>query len=191
MDDYYVTFDCSSSTTTDGVWISWVNDATNTGSSWVTDSTTTSSPWITWTIQAVDLAASRARATKLRLEKERKARQPREKARTLLRSLLTEEEWQSWREHNSVRLLGSEGGLYEIGCGWAGMLYKLDPATSEPLAKLCCHPPSHFPVEDRVATLVLALRADENDVLHRANVHHFSDEEKRRVRARRAHRLAS
>lgn len=135
--------------------------------------------------------AIRQRDLRSRLEMSRRARTVRTAARSLLRSILTEGEWLDWRLHESVRVVGSLGGVYEIGCrGWTGMIHRIG-VDGIPTEKLCCHPPSCYPPEDRVATLVLALRTDEGEVLRKANRHRMGEEERRRVAARRLHRAVA
>jgi hypothetical protein len=127
-------------------------------------------------------------ALKRKLERRRSQRGIRRAADQLLQSILTEAEWEEWRRYDSVRVVGSEGGVYEVGVGWEGMLFKIG-IDGEPEQKLCCHPSTQYPTGDRMATMILALRTNEAEIIRKANVHHFSDADKQRVRARRAHRL--
>ena len=175
---------------TDAIWHSWT-DGTGTSTDDIT--ATNDGIWRIW-VDGVEQAPvawgspNPLRALKERLQRRRKQRGIRESANRLLQSILTDDEWQEWRRYESVRIVGSEGGVYEVGVGWGGMLFKIG-IDGEPEKKLCCHPPSSYPTADRVATMILALRADEAEVIRKANVHHFSDNEKLRVKARRAHRL--
>jgi hypothetical protein len=123
-----------------------------------------------------------------RLKDIRKKRKKRKKAEKLLASILSIEQWREWKLYRSVRVRGSEGGFYEIGPGWSGMVYSLHPETAEPLKKLCVHPSGAFCIEDRVATLALMIMTDEPKLLATANNHCWNENEMLRVRLRRAHR---
>lgn len=196
------------------VWGTWTTAASNVTSGTIN----TDAIWNSWTVDTADITASNVAANGLwriwvdgaeqpqpavwsnspnplhalkeKLQRRRKQRGIRESANRLLQLILTDEEWQEWRRYESVRIVGSGGGVYEVGVGWEGMLFKIG-IDGEPEKKLCCHPSTRYPTADRVATMILALRADEVGVIRKANVHPFSDNEKLRVKARRAHRLRS
>lgn len=183
-----------STTSTDFIWVAWTNDST--GYTTTTgDATGTASngaytirieAWQDWAPKAL----THAEKLKRRIEQRRSIQPVKKRAEELLKSILDDEQQEDWRLHNSVRVHGSDGGLYEIGCGWAGMVYTLDPVTEEPLQKLCVHPSSSYPVGDRVAALVLALQTDEMAILKKGNPHPWGVHEKERVKLRRAHRAA-
>lgn len=113
----------------------------------------------------------------------------RRKAKELLRSILTPSQWTEYCTYGSVRIVGSAGGIYEIGGGWNGMVYKLD-IHGNAIAKLCIHPQGNYPIEDSVVALVLNLLHNEPEVLRKANTHQFNEHEQRRVALRRVHRKA-
>jgi hypothetical protein len=162
---------------------------------------------VTWTQDARGdgLRPVRAQApapnplSKLQILSRRRTRVIRCNAHELLMSILGDYEQREWRHYGSVRILGSEGGLYEvgigssIGCGgwggegesWQGMLYGLS-LDGNPTHKLCIHASKDYPPEDRAAGLILALRHDEAAVLAKANRHQFTKYEEERVKLRRA-----
>lgn len=167
------------------VWDSW-NSTTTTGSSYTTSGQVVY--WRSWASDADREAARRRReqaALKSRLE-----RSPiRKRAAALLRRLLSDDQWRDYEQHESVRVVGSQGGLYEVGHNnWEGMLVKLDPQTEQPIEKLCCHPSASYPAEDRIATMVLALQTDEPSILAKANRHPWKQYERERVEKRRLFR---
>jgi hypothetical protein len=124
---------------------------------------------------------------RLRKMAERRAKKEIERrAKELLESILTPEELEGYRKHGSVRIRGQHG-IYDVGSGWSGMIFMLDH-DGEPKYKLCCHPSFNYPTADRIAAVVLALKADEEGVLARANRHMFSEMDRRRVKAWRGHR---
>jgi len=176
------------------VWDSWVTTGntvtTNSDITIVTDGTVESpyqtTIWKTWSESAEDSKKAREQRRKDEIKRKREAEKKRKRAEALLKSILTIEEWDDYRLYDSVRVRGQKG-IYDIGMGWQGMIYRLDHQ-GEPMDKLCCHPPGQYPAADRIAAVVLALRADESAVLKEANVHSFYGDEKRRVKARRAHR---
>ena len=108
-----------------------------------------------------------------------------EKARDLLKLILTAPEWLEWERFGSVRIFGSEGGRYEINPSWSGHIFRLDPETDAPTHKLCYHPPMALPVEDRVASLVMEMKSNERQILEQANIHTWNQFEKDRVERRR------
>lgn len=113
-------------------------------------------------------------------------------AEKLLHDILCPEEWLEYRRYGSVRVVGSLGGIYEVGRGgartakhgWSGNVYQLGPA-GDPLQKLCVHAGFNFPIADEMVGLILALRTNEQAVLDKANRHRFQPHEKERVKLRR------
>lgn len=184
------------------VWRSWVNDATgcdNSSNTINVDGHTHRFEGGIYRPESAEEKAKRvARQTRERLKRQRLEVRAAVRAASLLKSILTAQQWNDWLRFGSVRIVGKKGiydvgagkGWGEAGRGWQGMIYRLDH-NGEPQEKLCCHPPSSYPDEDRVAAVVLALRADEDDVLRKANSHAWGDHEKERVRLRRAHRIAA
>lgn len=96
------------------------------------------------------------------------------KARDLLALVLSEEELAEYDKYDSVRIRGNLGTLYEVTTIWVGMLYVIDPDAKLATRKLCAGASSEYPKDDRVATLVLALRNDEQAVLDKAIEHAFA-----------------
>jgi hypothetical protein len=137
------------------------------------------------------IAAEKKRAAKLQKEyneRERKARiQRRQKslrirrtAEAMLLSLLTDEQAREWKRRKAIRHVG-RAGIFEINPAFGGELYLLDHA-GKAKDKFCVHASRAFPMEDRAAALLLALRADEDVVLQRANRNGWIDDhEKRRL----------
>jgi len=182
---WYSTANWTSSTSTTTVWIDYRR---------MWNSATISCDTGHWYWTNVE-EPSQERLLRDRLERRRVDRVVEARARSLLRRILTDEEWLDYERHGSVRIVGRLGayevgggsGFGEPGRGWQGMIYRLD-AAGEPAEKLCCHPPLEYPLEDRIAAVVLALRTNEEGVLRKANRHAWKPHERERVRLRRAFR---
>jgi hypothetical protein len=82
------------------------------------------------------------------------------RALALLHSLLTPEQWASWRRERRVELEGSEGRRYRVARGIAGNVLELD-AAGQPRTTWCGHPDGRFGEEDCVISQILALTHDE------------------------------
>lgn len=193
-------------TATDAVWRTWVVD----GAAATTDSAWTN--WTAGTFFAVSGGEYIARSgtvvatpppppkaiTRGRIfsienyRAEQDKRKARERGLDLLRWLLSPEELADLRAHESVRIRGSLGGLYEVGLNRPSLAYKIDPTTLEPMAKLgVCQTAKEYVDEDRVAALVLAFQTDEASACARAVVHTFDEaaRERERVKLRRVFRI--
>lgn len=99
-----------------------------------------------------------------------------ERARTLLRSVLTEEQWRDWETLEQFTVVGSHGGRYRIMSGSVGNVYWFDD--NGDIARYCAHPQlvdaegRNLPNEDVLAAQTLALMTDEAQFIRTANVHH-------------------
>jgi hypothetical protein len=122
---------------------------------------------------------------KQRILRSRKQRVIKANADQLLRRVIGEALYQEWLRHGSIRFPGSDGGLFEVNPKWSGMVYELDPKTQQAKRKLCVHPSSKFPVEDRVAALFLGLKHDERGIMAKANLNRFDTHEQEAVSKRR------
>lgn len=134
---------------------------------------------------------NRFQVLKEKIVSRRKTRKAKKRGRALLRSIVSDEQWKDYLRYGSIREVG-EHAIYEIGTGWSGHIFKIG-LDGEPQLKLCVHMAmgqygKRWIVEDRIAAVLLALRHDEAATVAGANVHHFSVEEKRRVKARRGHK---
>lgn len=114
-----------------------------------------------------------------RLKRRMKNLRIRRTAEAMLKTLCTPEQWRMWRLRKAIRHVG-KSGIFEINPAWQGELFLLSHE-GKAKEKLCIHASHDYPVEDRAATLLLALRADEDDLLKRANRHKFLDKEERRL----------
>lgn len=193
----------ASSITYDGVWQSWNSGTAATDAAITIDTAGVNDArmWRNWAETSIIINPGANVRIEPETDEQKEKREQRQKCRdlkariktrrktrvatALLRRLLCERQMQEWDLYRAVRVVGSDGGLFEINPRWCGHLYQLDPVTGEPLRKLCVHPCTSFPVEDRVAALALNLQSDERDVIDRANAHHFSKDEKRAVQRRR------
>jgi len=127
---------------------------------------------------------ARKEAIKHRLERAKVRRT----AAAMLKTILSSEQWRDWQRYRAIRFRG-RAGVFEINPASGGELYLLDHEAKVAKEKFCVHAPSSYPTEDRVASLLLALMADEDVVLQRANRCTFRNEkdydEKRKLVARR------
>jgi len=195
---------CDSQTTGDNfTWISWAATASTgyTNAVWNewTTGTTTGSSWVTYSTSPRKLtpeekakaekAALRGKlsALKARLKELRAKREARERARNLLKELLTAAEWSEYRRYGSVQIVGSLGGKYEVGGATTGMVTQLDENWN-PVQKICYHPSTQYAVEDRVAAVILDIKCDESRVRTQGNKHSWGTGEERRAKARRLHK---
>lgn len=185
----------TSNTFSTGTWTYWSNWVDTSYTATATTTTATSNiVWPIWceshTVGNVVVSQrddeswrerQRIRNTKDRIKSARVKRT----ATSLLRCVVGEALFQEWVRHGSIRFPGSDGGLFEVNPEWIGMVYELDPDTKEPKRKLCVHPSSRFPVEDRVAALYLGLTTDQRKIIEKANVHGFAERERERISMRR------
>jgi hypothetical protein len=106
-------------------------------------------------------------AEKVRLAKE-KAKE--EKARQLLKEVLTVEQDQQLEKDGFFELLSVKSGhRYRINKGRAGNVQQLDDLTGKVLKKLCFHPTEYVHNYDTMVAQKLMLENDEEQVLKVAN----------------------
>lgn len=173
-------------------WVSWTHAATTT--------ITTDSMWQMWNslnpattlvTGAVWSEPERQRALDRYERQQEEARQRRqaakERARELLKSLLTQEQWESYDTVMGFDVVGSDGVTYRIQHGMIGNVYALYPDGTR-RAAYCAHPyewdaenDCRLPTEDILAGQVLALRTDAPGFVATANVHARWDENGRRT----------
>ena len=194
----------------DSVWRTWIDDGTATASQSITLGD------VVWT-QWIDENGRRIRpplvvqqpppiqynspappnpfqVLKKKIKKQRRVRTAKKKGRALLRSICSDEQWKDYLRYGAIREV-CERAIYEVGAEWSGHIYKIG-FDGEPQLKLCVHmgvgqAGKRWVAEDRIAAVLLALRYDETVTIAKAGVHHFSDEDKRRVKARRGHKRVS
>jgi hypothetical protein len=97
------------------------------------------------------------------------------RAEEILRLLLDDQQWASWRVYEQFTITTPAGNRYRIRRGVSENVYLLDD-TGEIVETLCAHPErmgddGQLPVEDVVIAQVLALRADEAGYRRVANIH--------------------
>ena len=94
---------------------------------------------------------------------------PEDKARALLRQMLTENQRVDLDQNGGFHVEGSEGGHYKIRVGRAGNVLRLGD-TNEPVETLCAHPEDpEIPTADTMLAQFLLLRIDEPAFLAVAN----------------------
>lgn len=106
------------------------------------------------------------------------------RARDLLRSILTEEQWTDWERYQSVQIEVPSGARYEVVDGLA---YLLQGELA--VKKFCWHGVGQYNLEDRIAAFILKLRTDEETFLRQTHHNSWREHEQERVRLRR-HRRA-
>lgn len=188
------------------VWNNWVTTSAttisgydNTWASWSTG--TSSSATINFTaVQAPLLSEEEVeRQREARVERERQHQERvaadtarREAARTraegLLRTVLNEQQWDSYQRERHFELITQSGRLYRIRRGVSHNVELIE--NDEPLESYCAHPNTavysddqkflgNMPAEDVVVAQVLALRTDEEGFRRTANIsRHWRDRDR-------------
>lgn len=129
---------------------------------------------------------------KQKIRRARKRRKARKRGKELLQSICSLEQWREYRRYGSIREVG-ELAIYEVGAGWQGHVYELG-FDGEPKRKLCLgmdassYEGAPWVPEDRIAAILMALRADEAGTVAKAGVHNWSEHERERVKVRRGHK---
>lgn len=94
------------------------------------------------------------------------------RARELLVSFLTKPQRREFAKHKAVTIIGASGQVYRITYGKIANIEVLAPG-GRLLHRLCVHPENpELPVEDVMLSQLLHLRADEDVLVRRANIHH-------------------
>lgn len=185
----------STISTTVNVWNNWT-----TGTSNITSAATNNVVWGAWQTQPITARyttynyappqeTDEQKKQRVREERKRKllhARKQKQINRTaaaMLKELLTSEQWQDWQRFRAVRHVGRRG-IFEINPGYGGELYLLDHA-GKAKGKFCVHAPRDYPVADRVASLLLSLQTDEDEVMKKANRNEFFADEAQRLEQRK------
>jgi hypothetical protein len=135
--------------------------------------------------------AERAKQARIKAEEAaRLAEQAKDRARDLLRLLLTEEQWAAYEEAKEFVVTAASGRRYKIVHGYAGNIHLLgdDDGTDE---RLCIHPSMYIdggplPVEDALASQVLMLTADEERFRNVANITPYRRRREQREREQAA-----
>jgi len=193
----------SNSATSDIIWGNWSNrlifadNSNSTGDSNLTISTSTgSTAWTSWNSSQYSVwrewtdeerVAARVRQNVRDSRRVRATVAEQLKGMDLLRQVLNDLEWEDYRRHGSVRVMGSDEQLYEVGDG--NLVYRI--RADGTIEGRCWHVSHQYCLADRIAGVVLALRADASAYERYGNTNYVSDELANRVRARRAFRRAS
>lgn len=190
MPNYYV----------DPVWNTWTTNSTTTvlnstgwsnlgsASSTVVWNNWNSIPVITYTTSATEPEIEEQRAEinatmerqRLELIERRHARDEQRqgatsRARILLRSILSQEQWETWEAEQFIEVQGSEGNWFRLRPGSNGNITVFDDDGD--IERICAHPNLYddhndpLPNEDVLVGQILALRTDENNFRRIANVH--------------------
>lgn len=136
-------------------------------------------------------AEAKSAELKRKLLRVRKRRPALVRGKALLRSIVSEEQWKDYLAFGSIREAG-ELAIYELGAGWSGHIYEIG-LDGEPTRKLCVHMGignggTPWVAEDRIAAVLLALRADEAGTVAKACLHRWEKNEIERVKRRRGHK---
>lgn len=170
-------FTTSSSATT---WVTWASTAT----------ASTSNVWVQWTTACTDTAVSignLARAIQPETDEQRQTRERQEtetrlrreseilereeakqKAETLLLSMLDPEQTKELQEKNSFVLVSELANRYRIRRGRSMNVDQLD-TEGKKIATLCAHPREAVPDADTMVAQMLMLTNHEQDFLRVAN----------------------
>jgi len=101
------------------------------------------------------------------------------RAEALLRTLLSDEQWDSYVSHRAFEFVAPSGRRYRLREGWAGnveevltdeQLREVRPGRPVRGRRFCIHPLSSFPRADNLVAQVLMLRNEEEEFLRLANV---------------------
>lgn len=127
-------------------------------------------------VREANLERKREELAIRRREKEERQLNARVNARALLKSVLSEEQWNDWLESQQIELVGSEGNQYRLTPGTNGNITMFDDEGD--IERICAHPllyddrtQHQLPEEDVLAAQVLALKTDENHFRGIANIH--------------------
>lgn len=181
---------CSTTATTNNLtWQSW--NTSTTGNVALYNTTTSTISWVqpNWTSWNTSYeetaeqkaARERARAERLAAE-ERRCEEQQEAARLrleaearakgLLRSLLSDEQWASYTGRGWFEVTGSSGRRWRIrDRGQSGNVDLMPEIGDERDATLCAHPPGCLPAADAHVAQMLALVTDDEAFERVANVH--------------------
>lgn len=103
-------------------------------------------------------------------EQEREREQARRRSLELLRSLLSDGQWASYREKGWFEVRGSSGRRWRIrSSGQAGNVDLMPETGGERDATYCAHPPDGLPDPDAHAAQMLALVTDDEAFVRVAN----------------------
>lgn len=112
-------------------------------------------------------AETEARAAEQRLERE----QAESRALELLRSLLSDEQWESYQDKGWFEVRGPSGRRWRVrNRGQAGNVDLMPEIGEERDATYCAHPPGSLPDADAHAAQMLALVTDDEAFIRTANV---------------------
>lgn len=161
----------SSSTGTAETWVGWNSCTTS-----VTTAATTSctqETWVTWTNGvpqvAAEHAAERERREKKEVERRAAEATKEEKARQLLREVLTDEQDKQFEENGYFELTAVKtGNKYRIKRGRSKNV-ELVSANGKTLKTLCFHPQEYVHNFDTLVAQKLMLETDEEEVQRVAN----------------------
>lgn len=103
----------------------------------------------------------------------------------VLKSLLTDEQWQSWVTTEAFEITTPAGNLYRLRNGVAGNVLKI--VDGEITEALCCHPDTavydddddyvgDLPISDILVSQVLALRHQEDQFRRTANISYYRND---------------
>lgn len=173
----------TATTSTTAIWNNWttVTTGSSTGVTAAWDNV-----WATWntsgtnTITTITTTPYRRETEEEREERRRRdleAAQRREaateRARDLLRLVLSDEQWADFEAGKSFHVIGSDGGRYRVRYGTTGNVALV--RDDQVIERLCAHPRLYeiggvLPTEDVLAAQVLALRHDEAGFRAVANI---------------------
>jgi hypothetical protein len=137
-------------------------------------------------VRALALWRERARSTALAGYDPGRERRAEQRARELLRSCVTAEDWEMYRDLGFLRVWGSRGaGVDGTGAAYAYLIYPHKPLVAyvpdsgELLSEYCVAFPDHtrpygserLPHSDDVLAKWMALTADESRLVGEANMH--------------------
>jgi hypothetical protein len=195
--EYDWPFTSTTSTTAGTIWVNWASNST-TASTWTAWVTAGGTITFNETGQAhavggyVDPAPRQLSEEERRVRAERdevarqRAKRLREqadeakvRASELLRSILTDEQWDAWVKDSAFDLTTEAGHQYRIKRGTAGNVYRIEDGKQ--IESLCIHPRTSIydddrqylgdlPVEDVIITQKLNLEADEAEFRRIANI---------------------
>lgn len=170
-----VVFGGTTSTTGDSFPI-WIKDEVTHEIIWRSgvDSNMIRGPNITWYPPYVPDSRHKAANIEVRAQRRR--------ARNLLREILNPEQYRDLASHGSVRVVGSDGGIYDV-C--PNEIFQID-AKGEAVVSMCWgHGAAGYCTEDRMGAIILKLMANERTFLSETCRSSITQETRDAVKARR------
>ena len=128
-----------------------------------------------WAAREAEVERLRELNLQRRMERDARRNNAQTHARALLRSVLSQEQWDTWEAGHFIEVQGSEGNWFRLIPGYSGNITVFDEQGD--IERICAHPNLYdrrgdpLPNEDVLAAQILALKTNEINFRRIANVH--------------------